>query len=163
MGDRAAIKKAEKRYWPKVIKGDGCWEWSAWKSLGGYGCFTLRRRYIPATHFALLIEGSDVPSGMCVCHSCDNPGCVNPDHLWVGTVHDNMADRNRKGRNHMNSREQFQKMAALGHIARRSLTEDQIREIRASTEVQSVTAKKYGISQSHVSEIKLRKKYAHVK
>ena len=81
-------------------KMDSCIEWQGNRSDKNYGrqWSTELNRYERATHVVLREEGIDVPSGMCVMHICDNPPCVNPDHLEIGTHADNMRDMKEKGR-----------------------------------------------------------------
>ena len=86
-----------------ILSGDeDCWEWTASKNTKGYGQFMYkikgRRIHGMAHRFSFIIHKGKIPKGMCVLHHCDNPGCVNPKHLWIGTNQDNMDDRNRKGR-----------------------------------------------------------------
>lgn len=94
------------RFETKFEKGDGCWEWLAGKSGGsGYGAFGMmlpgKSGYmvsVQAHRAAWMIYCGPIPEGMCVCHHCDNPGCVNPDHLFLGTRKDNTQDMIAKGR-----------------------------------------------------------------
>jgi hypothetical protein len=76
---------------------NGCWIWKG-KTLHGYGRTQFNGRSEAAHRVAYFLFKGD-PSGMNVCHSCDRPPCVNPDHLWLGTQADNMADMVKKGRN----------------------------------------------------------------
>lgn len=87
----------------------GCWLWTgslhtSTKYPAGHHGLTMFKGKSISTHRAMWIavHGS-IPDGMHVCHSCDVPRCINPDHLWLGTHQDNMADMNRKGRNPMSS------------------------------------------------------------
>ena len=95
-------EKDKKRFWNKVSKGgkDECWEWTAGKRHGGYGQFKLNNKMQVAHRLSWMwANNKDVPVGMLICHHCDNPSCVNPDHLFLGTNADNNRDCWSKGRN----------------------------------------------------------------
>ena len=107
MNNLIPTEKDWKRFWDKVEKTNGCWEWKAAKNKAGYGQFgfgpNLKTR--SATRFVVtFIKNIKLTNHDVVCHHCDNPGCVNPDHLWVGTQKQNIQDASRKGRMFTGSR-----------------------------------------------------------
>jgi hypothetical protein len=81
-------------FWDRATKGDGCWIWQAARNSGGYGEY--RGGY--AHRYAYEQAVGPIPPGMHVLHRCDNPPCINPAHLWVGTNLDNVRDAQAKGR-----------------------------------------------------------------
>lgn len=90
----------EERFMNKVSPepNSGCWLWTAQVDKDGYGVFRTVPTSTQAHRMSYKIFVGDIPDGMFVLHRCDMPGCVNPDHLWVGTHKDNMKDMKDKGR-----------------------------------------------------------------
>ncbi len=89
------------RFWAKVDRQDdsSCWEWQGAKVSQGYGWLSIGHNHQEYAHrMAWELVYGPIPEGIQVCHHCDNPPCVNPVHLWLGTQTDNIADRDRKGR-----------------------------------------------------------------
>lgn len=77
----------------------GCWLWLGPTNENGYGRIRFNNRYVTMHRFFYLSHKGEIPKGMFVCHKCDTPLCVNPDHLWAGTSEENNKDMMRKGRN----------------------------------------------------------------
>lgn len=92
------------RFWNKVDKSGDCWLWTASKTHQGYGYFRFDGKMCKAHRMAWLLVNGEIPNEMLVCHSCDNPSCVNPEHLWLGTNQENMDDMNKKGRHALTKR-----------------------------------------------------------
>ena len=90
------------RFWKKVQKyqSDECWIWQGSKTSAGYGQLWVDCKQVYAHRVSWEIHYEVIPDGMFVCHTCDNPICANPRHLFLGTASDNMRDMVAKGRNH---------------------------------------------------------------
>lgn len=94
-------ERAKARFWSKVdVRGeDECWEWQAGKDKDGYGQFTVGRKGLRSHRVCLELKlGRPIRRGLLCCHTCDNPSCCNPKHLWEGTHAENVSDRVQKGR-----------------------------------------------------------------
>lgn len=150
-------KKYIDRFWSKVDKSGDCWEWAGAKNHNGYGRFHLPVKQCRAHRFSYILTHGHIPPGMCVCHTCDNPGCVNPDHLWLGTIADNMKDKERKGRS-MHPRGES--------LPQSKLTEKQVLEIRAKyipfKYSLSRLAREYNINNVTVHDIITRRRWKHI-
>jgi hypothetical protein len=152
-----------KRFFAKIQKGDGCWVWTA-AIRHGYGAFgiwsvTSKRRFVAQAHrFSWEVHNGPAPEGRFVCHHCDNRACVRPDHLFLGTHEDNMADMARKGR-HPGAG-----MRGEEHPRARLSAED-VRFIRAAYGVShgsAALAERFHIAQGYVRQIVTRKAWSHI-
>ena len=135
----------------RTIKGDGCWEWNGSHDRKGYIKLHTPTKngaretlYVHRVVLSLKL-GRHLAADECACHTCDNPGCVNPDHLFLGTRADNNEDRDRKGRNAQPKGE------AHGNA---KLTAEKVHIIRTSKEVGVVLAKQLGVSPQLISRVK---------
>lgn len=138
------------RFWEKVEKTAGCWLWTGQKHPQGYGFLDIKnssnkRVVLIASRVIWEWENGPIPDGMQVCHSCDNPPCVNPAHLFLGTNQDNIDDKVAKGR-------QMKGEAVPNSI----VTEAEVIEMRrrhAAGEMQKDLAVEFGISRPTMSNI----------
>lgn len=147
---RKAIKPTtEERFWAKVQKapGDDCWLWTAHKDPIGRGRFNMGREMF-ASRASWTLANGEIPEGMCICHRCDNPSCVRPDHLFLGTHQENMRDRDAKGRGNQ--------AKGTAH-SRARLTLEQVGDIRYLRRNTSLSLSEigslYGVTGEHVSGI----------
>lgn len=141
-------KTPEERFWANVGDADwnGCREWHGSINHHGYGVFNHRASGHSLAHrFSYYLHYGPIPEGMCVCHKCDNRKCVNPDHLFVGTIRMNNIDTIMKGRNRPLHGEDS---------GNAKLTEDDVMKIRSSELPYAELARIYNISQSHISKIR---------
>lgn len=132
----------------------GCWLWTGAFS-SGYGSAMFQGKSKRAHRLSWEIFKGPIPDGVCVCHECDTPACVNPDHLFLGTKKDNADDRDLKGRNKSNSMPGESHPLAL-------LTEGDVREIRLSSDTGTALAKRYGVHVMTISCARRRVTWKHV-
>ena len=126
----------------------GCWHHET-ATIVNYGNIIYLGKYMKTHRASWLVHRGPIPEGLCILHRCDNRRCVNPEHLWLGTKTDNMADMVAKGR----------------HARSSKLSVDDVRKIRALlAEGNScgAIARQFNVSESHVSAIKHGRCYAHV-
>lgn len=127
------------------VDASGCWLWQKAKDSRGYAHIAAGLATGPDKGHRVsyrLFKG-EIPPGMLVCHHCDTPACVNPEHLFLGTVKDNSADMMAKGRHKKQSMPGNQNPNA-------KLTADQVAAIRASCERSVVLAEQYGVTRHHI-------------
>lgn len=135
-----------------------CWNWTGSKR-NGYGRLIVGSRSDGSRHsetahrYSWLVFRGEIPDGYFVCHHCDNPACVNPEHLFIGTRQDNTNDRERKNRNNH----------VLGErVPTSRFTEKDVVEIRQSNKSSRELARIYGVSKSSIQDIKNRETWKHV-
>ncbi len=112
----------EERFWKYVDKKEinECWNWIGYRDHNGYGRIKINRVNVLTHRFSWVLHNGTIPMETpCVCHHCDNPKCVNPEHLFLGTHEDNIKDRDNKNRQARRERQ--------GHS---KLTSDQVKQIR---------------------------------
>ena len=139
----------EERFWLHVIKSDGCWVWKGALTKDGYGCIERNTRLLRTHRVSWELTNGTIPEGLLVMHHCDNRPCVNPDHLFIGTVGDNNRDCLRKGRHRY----------ILPNLKLNIQQVMQIREALTRGESQKVLASHYGVTAGHIHRIKTGKKW----
>lgn len=135
----------------------GCWIWLMSADKHGYGYFHIDAVSVKAHRASYEEYNGPVPKGMLVCHRCDTPACINPEHLFVGTYKDNAEDMVKKGRQ---SRKKGER------IGTSKLLESEVREIslllQHSQLAQGAIAEKFKVNQRTISEINIGKRWTHV-
>ena len=95
----AEVELAKAKFESKIKRQrSGCWIWKMAKNKDGYGVTDYKGKTVTAHRLSYVLYKGDIPDGMCVLHKCDNPSCVNPGCLWLGTISDNAVDMHKKGR-----------------------------------------------------------------
>ena len=155
-------KEAQDIWWNKhrrevtyKVTESGCWECTSHHNrVRGYPEIRINgkkmrlSRYIYSKHHHISLESMQ---GLVVMHTCDNPKCINPNHLKLGTDYDNMQDRNKKMR----------QMHGEGHY-RATLTEDDVRAIRKSNKTSIELGKLYGVAHATIRNVRLRRSWRYV-
>lgn len=144
--DQKLISRFEKGF--ERSGSDDCWPWKRGITSDGYGGFSVNKKNVLAHRVAYWIAtGTMPPSEICVCHHCDNRACVNPDHLFLGTVTENNKDRHQKGRSAGGSLPgETNPMAVLSSAT--------IMAVYNASGTQASIAKKYGVAYQLVSAVK---------
>jgi hypothetical protein len=134
-------------YYSRILKqSSGCWEFQSWQDRDGYRFFRYEGRDWKAHRLAVILDGRD-PTGKIVMHKCDNPWCVNPEHLVVGSPKENSADCSSKGRNPGNKK-YHSKFSGAG------LPDTLIKKIQESSGTRKEIAKMCGVSIDTVRKYK---------
>ncbi len=148
-------KTLKEKFEAKIHKTDNCWLWTGSLIMGGYGSFGYDKKYEYTHRLSYILFKGEIPRGLCVLHTCDNRGCVRPDHLFLGTLGDNVADmfnkeRNIRGEKHWSAK----------------LNETQVIEIRnkyMNKITQKQLAQEYDIHRTTIADIVSRRKWKHIK
>lgn len=148
-------------FWKYVNKTETCWNWTGSKTRG-YGHYSLSGKQYRTHRLMWEVVNGAIPDGMVICHKCDNPSCVNPDHLFIGTQADNIADCIAKGRSSkymhkgVGAGEPKPPYAIGEHKPNAKLTENDVREIKrlwSNGLKMPIIAKQFGVNRSAVRQI----------
>lgn len=143
------------KFWAKVNKTDDCWEWTA-STASGYGQYGYKLgkwdyKIIQAHRYSWILHNGAIPKDLHVCHHCDNRKCVRPEHLFLGTRNENMADMVSKGRSNQGERHPLARITA-----------QDAREIFVSDLPKQKLAERYGIIPAHVVQIQTFRRWQSV-
>lgn len=150
---KLSLKERIDRYSKK--RSNGCIEYTGYIEPTGYGSIRFKKQRYKAHRASWIAHNGEIPDGLLVLHTCDNPKCINIDHLWLGTQKENQEDMTRKGRGRFGEKN-----------GRAILTEQQVRDIRANASNPIITraylAEYYGISLGCLDGILYGNKWKHI-
>jgi hypothetical protein len=171
-------RKELERFWKCVNKSEDCWNWSGFILSGGYGQFkrspavrgSSDKPRVQAHRMMWTIINGEIPSGMLICHTCDNRRCVNPNHLFLGTGADNTADMVRKGRGATGDRNAARLYPEKWHRGedhhKAKLTEPDVLAIRScfvpGSGMAPILAQRYGVNKSAIWKIIRHENWRHL-
>jgi hypothetical protein len=139
----------------------GCWLWSGCVGRDGYGKLKRGGKTLRAHRVFYEAHKGPIPEGLLVCHSCDNPLCVNPDHLWVGTQVDNEKDKDQKGRRSPSPSISHPERMPWGvRVNTARLTAANVWTIRGSSESAKVWAERLNVNKSTIYRVRTRSTWA---
>lgn len=158
----------EDSFWEKVDKNPqgykGCWEWTGATLRKGYGQFR-RKELKPeaaAHRISWRLTYGEIPKGMCILHKCDNPPCVRPDHLFLGTKKENSQDMTKKRRHRLQQHPELKVKLQGENNPRAKLVPDQVREIRKRYDEGENTvtlSNEFGVETAAISKIGKRQRW----
>lgn len=158
-----AFQDTAQRFISKIVPlPSGCWHYEGPRGRAGYGSFSVGHKTYAAHRFAYQLANGVNPGKLLVCHRCDNPPCVNPAHLFLGTTQDNIADKLAKGRqrgaegDRHGSKTHPERIARGTQLPQTQLDEDAIRQIRAMHErgmSQAAIGKLFGVCSSNIGKV----------
>lgn len=145
--DKGKTEKWKERFPKRICKTETCWLWTGNKDTNGYGHLTINHKTCLSHRVSFELFKHPIPDGLWVLHKCDNPSCVNPDHLFLGTPKDNTQDMIKKGRKAL--------IVGEAHPFSKLKCDDvrNIRTLRSDGVSQSLIAKRYGVDQALISRI----------
>lgn len=149
-------KPPEERFWARVDKSGDCWLWTGTNKGAGYGQFCTGGCRKLAHRVAWELSFGVIPAGMAVCHHCDNPQCVNPNHLFLGTWAENNHDRHQKGRSGGAKGERHGKARLTDQAVK------EIRHLHSQGLGYRAIARRYSMSRSAIAHIVRGRSWAHV-
>src|SRR3990167_815457 len=164
------FEQTKARFWNKVEKTESCWQWIGGTKYYGYGYLWVDGKLVRAHRFSWKLHFGEIPVGLQVLHKCDNGGCVNSEHLFLGTADDNNKDaaqknRTAKGERHF-TKTRPDRIARGERAGAAKLTEQDIKTIRNEFSTGQISqgklAKRYGVWQPTIGEIVRRKTWAHI-
>jgi len=134
----------EDRFFSRFVKlENGCWQWKAHTDKDGYGILPGDKKNTRSHRLSYELHIGEIPKDMIVCHKCDNPGCVNPEHLFVGTPKDNAQDALNKKRHYLGEKN-----------GRSKLTFENVQEILISKMNGEQLAKRFGVSRATINNVR---------
>ena len=149
-------ESSENRFWKFVSKTENCWDWTGSKANYGYGQLSINGKPVRANRYSWILHNGEIPTGLMICHKCDNPSCVNPEHLFLGDQTANMQDMISKKR---------QKISKGCEKSSCKLNETQVKNIRhlyknpfSAREL----AEKFQISKQNIYDIVNLKAWKHI-
>jgi hypothetical protein len=148
---QSKARRVVARFWAKVKKGTGCWLWTGATSSYGYGKLHIRKSTVDAHRISWEVANGIIPLGMSVLHRCDNPLCVRPSHLFLGTHRENMQDKTQKGRGLFGERN-----------GRCKLTPKDVRFIRSSPLAATSLRRMFCVSDGTIRDIRAGRSWRHL-
>ena len=154
------LDPSDQALWDRFLKyvtyTPDCWIWTGGQSHSAsmaYGAFRIGDKVLAAHRVSYALHKGPIPHGMCVCHHCDNPLCVNPEHLFLGTIKDNNQDATRKGRNPHGERHGLSKL--------NEIQVKQIIKLKGILPVRKI-APMYNVSQTSINNIHRNRTWKHI-
>lgn len=161
-GDPLAVKQKQhhgrtvrERFDLYTRRSEGCWFWIGYKDPNGYGRLHVGNIPMLASRLSYQLHLGDIPDGKYVCHKCDIPACVNPEHLFLGTQRDNVADMIEKGRDRKRG------LPGIEHHASK-LNDENVRLIRMSDQTDAGLARQFNVSRATIHAVRKRKTWTHI-